>query len=357
MLRITHNADLTRLTTFGIHAECGCLVEYDGPNDLRQFADEHPGLLSGEVFCLGGGSNVLFADGFYRGTVLHCAGDAIKELPSADGQADSVVRLRVGAGVVLDNLVDYVAARGYWGLENLAAIPGRVGGAAVQNVGAYGAEFSQCVELVRAFDIDRLSVVEYPSEECAYGYRQSYFKTPDSPRLAIFEVVLRLSRVANPRLGYAGVREALGDTSQEDVTPAMIAEAIRKVRSAKLPDPSEVGSAGSYFKNPVVPAAELPGIEDSWKRFCDRRTVAHMPLQYHEGADGTAKLSAAWMIDKSGCKELSSGGAALWHTQPLVIVNRSGSATAADVLALQRMVQDRVEEAFGVRLEPEVVRL
>ncbi len=358
MYRVTYDADLTRLTTFGIHAGCGCLVEYAGLDDLRQLATERPDLLSGKVFCLGGGSNVLFADERYPGTVLHCVGNVIEErICPADGGESSSVCVRVQAGVVLDRLVDYAAERGYWGLENLAAIPGCVGGAAVQNVGAYGAEFSRCVERVRAFDLDTLQTVEFSPKECEYGYRHSYFKTAASPRLAIFEVDLILRREQRLRLDYAGVRDALGNIPPKDVTPAMIAGVIRKIRSAKLPDPSEIGSAGSYFKNPVVAATSLPAIEESWRDFCDSAGLEHLPLQYHYGADGFVKLSAAWMIDKSGCKQFVSGGAALWPAQPLVIVNRSGSASATDILDLQRMVQNRVEEAFGVRLLPEVVRL
>lgn len=351
MYRVTHNANLTRLTTFGIPAGCGCLVEYQNLADLRQLAAEHPELLKGDVFSLGGGSNVLFLSENYRGTVLHCVGNRIEEV---NGQSEV---LKVQAGVVLDHLVDYAAERGLWGLENLAAIPGCVGGAAVQNVGAYGAELSQCVTLVRAFNLDALEPVEYTLAECDYGYRHSFFKTAAAPRLAIYEVEIRLSAQRAPKLDYAGVREALGGVSDEAVTPAQIASAIRKVRDNKLPDPSVVGSAGSYFKNPVVPASYLPKVEEAWRLFCEKEGREQLPLQYHPAGDGDIKLSAAWLIDKSGCKTFMVGGASLWPTQPLVIVNSGGDATAADVIALQRKVQARVEEAFAVKLTPEVVQL
>lgn len=359
MYRVTYNANLTRLTTFGIPAGCGCLVEYENIDDLRALAADHPGLLAGEVFNLGGGSNVLFLREDYPGTVLRCVGEEIAEItPEGASEAEYAAypRFRVQAGVVLDRLVDYAASRGLWGLENLAAIPGRVGGAAVQNVGAYGAEFSQCVTRVKAFDLDASRPVEYSVAECDYGYRHSFFKTAAAPRLAICEVEIRLSAIRAPRLGYAGVREALGGVPDETVTPSMIVRAIRLVRAAKLPDPAETGSAGSYFKNPVVQASRLPKVEAAWRAFCEARGRESLPLPYHPSTDGAIKLSAAWMIDKAGCKEFSVGDAALWPTQPLVIVNR-GAATAADILALQRMVQDRVEEAFAVRLQPEVVRL
>lgn len=356
MYSVTHNADLTKLTTFGTPAGCGCLVEYRGLDDLRRLAADEPGLLSGEVFCLGGGSNVLFLDGFYSGTVLRCVGLEITEV-AADAPDRGSVSLRVQAGTALDTLVDYAAERGLWGVENLAAIPGCIGGAAVQNVGAYGAEFSQSVVKVNGFDLDTLQPVSFSKEECAYGYRQSVFKTPGAPRIAIYEVEVELSRDRAPRLGYAGIREALRGVSEEEVTPAQIAEAVRNVRAAKLPDPAVVGSAGSYFKNPVVPASVLPAIEESWEKFCEKHGVEHLTPQYHHGADGAIKLSAAWMIDKAGCKGFTEGGASLWPSQPLVIVNRDGTATAADVVALQRRVQRRVEDAFGVLLNPEVVRL
>lgn len=354
MYSVTHNADLTKLTTFGTPAGCGCLVEYRDLDDLRRLAADEPGLLSGEVFCLGGGSNVLFLDEFYCGTVLRCVGESISEVK---GGENGRVRFVVQAGLPLDALVGYAVGKGLWGLENLAAIPGCIGGAAVQNVGAYGAEFSQSVVKVNGFDLDTLQPVSFSKEECAYGYRQSVFKKPGAPRIAIYEVEVELSRIRAPRLGYAGIREALSDVLEDEVTPAQIAEAVRKVRAAKLPDPAVVGSAGSYFKNPVVPAAVLPAIEESWEKFCTRQGAEHLPLQYHQGADGAVKLSAAWMIDKGGCKGFAEGGASLWPTQPLVIVNRDGTATAGDVVALQRRVQRRVEEAFGVLLIPEVVKL
>ncbi|MDE6126238.1 MAG: FAD-binding protein, partial [Muribaculaceae bacterium] len=230
MYRITHDADLTGLTTFGIHAGCGCLVEYEGLADLMALADGMPELFAGEVFNLGGGSNVLFADGVYLGTVLRCVGNGISQVSSTDARGqmsdEAYPRLRVQAGVGLDTLVSHTAALGLWGLENLAAIPGCVGGAAVQNVGAYGAEFSQCVTVVRAFDLDAMRPVEYSAVECDYGYRHSFFKTPDAPRLAIYEVEVRLSAMRAPRLGYAGIREALGGISDEAVTPSEIVAAV-----------------------------------------------------------------------------------------------------------------------------------
>ena len=359
MYKVTHNADLTRLTTFGITAGCGCLVEYESLEDLRLLAGEQPGLIQGEVFNLGGGSNVLFLDGWNAGTVLHCVGEDVSELaPEAISDTGEVfVGLRVQAGAKLDNLVDYSTHRGLWGLENLAAIPGCVGGAAVQNVGAYGAEFARCVTKVRAFDIDTRHPVELSVGQCEYGYRHSFFKTAAAARLAICEVEVRLSAKAAPRLGYSGIREALGDVTDDAATPALIAAAVREVRSAKLPDPAEVGSAGSYFKNPVVEAPYFRKVEDVWRAFCGRCGTAYVPVQHHTTDDGRVKLSAAWLIDKAGCKPFSVGGASLWPAQPLVIVNRDGHATAADILSLQNRVQDRVEEAFAIRLEPEVVRL
>lgn len=346
MLKITTNADITGLTTFGINAGCGCLVEYDSPEDLMALVSD--GWNPRRLLCLGGGSNLLFATGRYVGTVLRNTDTSCRVIDHPDGTATIVC----GAGAVLDDVCALAAARGLWGIENLSGIPGTVGGAAVQNAGAYGVEMADVIDRVFTLDISTGQTAEHTADTLDYGYRTSAFKTGRlGTHTAIIGVTLRVSRHGGPSLAYKGLTEALGlpDRPTGDltagITTADVRRAVISVRDGKLPSPAVAGSAGSFFKNPVVTdevyrrAAALSGMEPS----------------AHTTPDGRHKLSAAWLIDKAGCKPLTVGGASLWPTQPLVIVNTDGRATGSDVAGLCRLVQERVKATFGIELTPEVL--
>lgn len=340
MINISYNVDLRGYTTFGIDARATALVEYDSPDDLtRLFAPEPPAESPIDDIAwmhIGAGSNMLFC-GAYDGAVLHSRITSVAER-FVDGNK---VRLTVGSGVVFDDLIARCVEKGYWGIENLSHIPGEAGAAAVQNVGAYGVEFADVARRVRCYDTVGKRFVDFDVAECDYGYRYSRFKGSDKGRYIVVEVEIELSLDRDPVLTYAPLNKLV------DPTVAEVREAVIAVRKTKLPEVSEAGSAGSFFKNPVVDLTVVEQIRQA----TGLEPSCHMVA----GPDGRemAKVSAAWLIDKAGLKGSRCGGAGLWPTQPLVIVNEGG-ATAADVVALEQKIVRTVDGRFGITLEPEV---
>jgi len=342
MIHISGHTDIRKMTTFGLPAECGRFIEFDTPADLQSLYQD--GALS-DILPIGGGSNLLFATGSYQGTVVHCScSDITVGAPDAGGYVD----VRAAAGCVLDHLCALTAAHGLWGIENLSGIPGEIGGAAVQNVGAYGIEFRDTVIAVECFDTATGKCLTLANADCAYGYRDSIFKHRAGQQpLIVTAVTLRLSTHPAPRLGYAAIAERFATTDPSELTPSMLRQTVIGLRDSKLPDPKHTGSAGSFFKNPIVSESEYLLIQQS----------SNKPVPGHVLPDNTVKLSAAWLIDNAGCKGLSHGGAALWQSQPLVIVNATGHATGSDVVSLERDVIRAVASKFGITLEPEVVHI
>lgn len=329
------DCDLKPYTTFGISAKAAAIVLYDNQLQLPGiFAD---GLLPRPFKHIGQGSNLLFT-GDFDGTIL-ISHESVTVVPP---EHDGVVEISATAGTVMDDLCMDMARRGLWGLENLSGIPGTVGAAAVQNVGAYGVEAGDLITAVDAIEIETGIAARFRRDEMHFGYRDSIFKRPQMrDRYIITRVYFRLSCNPNPRKGYANLASMVG----ENPTAAEMRDAVIAMRNGKLPDPRTTGSAGSFFKNPVVSEEHFRGI-------CERyENVPHFKV------DGGIKIPAAWLIDKSGCKDLAVGGAALWRSQPLVIVNASGSATASDVVALENQIVSRVNENFGIVLHPEVEHL
>lgn len=329
-MRIEHNFDLSSLNTFRMKVRCACYVEYDSVDELTALDwDSLPRPLKH----IGAGSNLLFT-GDFPGTVLH---SAIRYIKYVDLGLDEVP-VMAGAGTTWDEVVENTCRNGIWGAENLSLIPGETGAAAVQNIGAYGVEFKDIVSGVVCFDLIEKRKCKFTTAECRYGYRESMFKEADG-RYIVTSVLLRLSRKPRPRLEYKGL-EGIDASS-----PASVREAVIKIRRTKLPDPAEKGSAGSFFKNPVVSALEFARIIDA----AGGETVPHYILD-----GGFIKVPAAWLIDRCGFKGEREGGAAVYEKQPLVIVNDSGDASPADILELERRIVAGVRERFGVSLQPEV---
>ncbi len=274
-----------------------------------------------------------------------------KEEHSESGEADEVL-VRVGSGTVFDDVCAWAASRGLWGAENLSHIPGEAGAAAVQNIGAYGVEFADLVRSVECFDTLTGKTVNFPKDECGYGYRESMFKRPGvKGRHIVTSVTIVLSRTAGPLLEYGNVRSAvdalLAERSAESpaVTPAIVREAIIGIRKAKLPEVGETGSAGSFFRNPVVPQAVYESV-------C--RTVGPEIPVPHYVTDAGIKIPAAWLIDRCGWKGVRKGNAGVHDKQPLVIVNVTGKAAPGEIIALKDAVAGSVKDRFGIDLIPEV---
>lgn len=286
---------------------------------------------------LGGGSNVVLTQDF-EGLVMRVALTG-KRLVREDDEAWYV---EAAAGENWHAFVAWTLANGLPGLENLALIPGTVGAAPIQNIGAYGLEMAERFHSLRAIELATGEAVELDAAQCRFGYRDSFFKQAGRGRFAITSVTFRLPKAWTPRADYADVARALAATGA-DASPQAIFDAVVAVRRAKLPDPAELGNAGSFFKNPVVDEKTYEAL----------RAREPQVVSYPQG-DGRVKLAAGWLIDRCGWKGRAMGSAAVHERQALVLVNRGG-ATGAQVLALARAIQEDVRVRFGVELEPEPV--
>lgn len=334
MVKRIDNFDLTAQNTFRMKVSCALYLEYDSAADLKEI--DFAGLPQ-PVISIGEGSNILFTKDF-EGTILHSKINYIKYF---DVGADTVP-LAVGAGVKWDDLVLKTCQDGLWGMENLSLIPGTVGAAAVQNIGAYGVEVKDIIAGVTCFDMEKKEKTAFKVEECRYGYRDSIFKTEEfKSRYIVTGVLFRLSRKALPRIEYGALRSVFAEHSPD--VPMQVREAVIKIREAKLPSPDKTGSAGSFFKNPIVSPAEFARICEGFE------SVPHYLMP-----GGFVKVPAAWLIEQCALKGKILGGAAVYEKQPLVIVNNSGEASPEDILALEKHIIESVKDRFGVELHPEV---
>ena len=373
--------DLSQQNTFGMKVSCRLYVEVTEPEDLLTLDFE---ALPQPVFVMGGGSNLLFT-GDFPGTVLHMANQGHTVKPGSTG----LLTVRVAAGVVFDDFCAWAASEGLWGPENLSLIPGEVGASAVQNIGAYGVEAKDIIDTVHAFDCTTRTFVDIPGVDCGYGYRTSLFKTDWKGRYIITAVTFRLSTVPQPKLDYGGVRKAIekriegmgsetyatlglseggahlweGRRSRSDrrvsdpipsvpeecLTPQFIRDTVIGIREQKLPDPKEIGSAGSFFCNPVIDRAHFERIVAIAK--AENGPEYEVP---HYDVGERVKVPAAWMIDQCGFKGMRLGGAQVYPKQPLVIVNATGKATPEEIVALEQRVIGTIKEKYGIELHPEV---
>ncbi|MCC8363568.1 UDP-N-acetylmuramate dehydrogenase [Lysobacter sp. A6] len=333
--RLVENAKLDARNTFGVAARAPMLVEVADTDALPDLFGNAM-LRDGPVLVLGGGSNLLFA-GDAPGAVLALTAQKIALLED-DGD---IAIVRADAGVEWHAFVLWTLGHGLAGLENLALIPGTVGAAPIQNIGAYGVEVRESIHAVHAFDRDTRSMTSLTAAQCAFAYRDSVFKhAPD--RYVVTAVDFRLSRTPHLRTDYAGVGDELAAMGIDAPRPSQVAEAVCRIRRRKLPDPAVIGNAGSFFKNPIVPAAEAEALQ---------REHAALPM-FRSGNEATRKLSAAWLIDQCGWKGHREGDAGVAATHALVLVNH-GHATGAELLALARRIAASVRERFGVAIEPE----
>ena len=330
------NVSLTRCNTFRIAATADWLATVHEASALPAALTDAR-ILDLPVLVLGDGSNVLFATDHYAGVVLQLACAAVQVIHDS-GEA-ALVRAEAGCG--WDALVDWTLERELCGLENLALIPGRVGAAPIQNIGAYGAELASCVRTVEAYDTRLGSTRGLDTAACAFGYRDSVFKR-ERGRYVITAVELDLSRDRPADISYAGLAEELEAMGGLAPTPRHVAEAVRRIRRRKLPDPAVIGNAGSFFKNPIIATALATELQQRWPQ---------MPVFAGTSA-GTRKLSAAWLIERAGWRGHREGDAGVAPGHALVLVNH-GTATGAQLLGLARRIAESVATQFGVQLEPE----
>ena len=338
-LQIERRAALRAFNTFGLPAVAAALVRLRSEADVKRLVD-HPEFGPAKKLILGGGSNLVLT--------RDVAAVVLKvEIPGRRlvAQTDEAVIVEAGAGENWHELVAWTLQQGWPGLENLGLIPGLVGAAPVQNIGAYGVELADRFESLDGVDLVTGRSVTLNASQCAFGYRDSVFKHLLAGKTLITRVRLRLPRPWRPVLGYLDLQRRVHDTGNAHPDAQTIFDWVCDIRRAKLPDPQQIGNAGSFFKNPVVSAEQCRDIIGR------DPSVVHYPLP-----DGSAKLAAGWLIDACGWKGKSIGQAGVYERQALVLVNRGG-AIGAEVLTLARAIQESVYGRFGIRLEPEPVIL
>lgn len=332
MIRDFYDIDLSDRNSFHVRQRAARLVEFETTDDLTAFFRKGA---PAKWTVLAGGNNILFTQD-YDGVLLTpraASIDVAAETPDA-------VAVRAEAGVEWDDLVAWAVERDLWGIENLSLIPGKVGAAPVQNIGAYGAEAKDAIESVEMFCTDTCNTLILSREHCAFGYRESVFKHALRGRVVITAVTFRLSRRPQPALGYG---DLLRETeARGGATLRNIREAVCAIRRSKLPDTAVLGNAGSFFKNPVVEAA-----------VAERLRTNYPALPLYPAAEGRMKLAAGWLIEQAGMKGHREGRVGVHDRQALVLVNYGGAA-GGEVLALARKVQEAVRAKFGVEIAAEV---
>ena len=338
---IQENVSLKPFNSFGVDAHGKYFVVLKSEDDVHVFfkSEEYLAIQSANspTLLLGGGSNLLFTNDF-NGLVVknEIAGVRVLE------ENEEVVFVEVGGGVMWHDFVLTCIEHGWGGVENLSLIPGTVGAAPVQNIGAYGVELKDIFHSLRGWDMLKHCFVDFNKEECLFGYRSSIFKTKYKNNLLITSVVFKLSSHHHKlSLDYGAIKNQLIEASIIHPTIKDVSAAVIQIRKSKLPDPKEIGNAGSFFKNPVVNASQLAEIK---RHFPD--LTAH--------ASGTGfKIAAAWLIEQAGWKGYREGDVGCHAKQALVLVNYGG-ASGIDILKLSQKIQDSVYSMFGVMLETEV---
>lgn len=334
LVRITREAPLRQRNTFGVTACAPLLAEIDDTAALADLLAD-PGF-GNDAMVLGGGSNLLFVGDPEQPLIVLTRRDMVL----LDDRDDGIRILRADAGVSWHELVMHSLRLGLSGLENLALIPGTVGAAPIQNIGAYGVEVCDFIHAVEALECATGTLQRFDREACAFGYRDSLFKRhPD--RYVVTAVEFALPRVPALVLGYAGLADELATMGVAAPTPHDVATAVIAIRRRKLPDPAVIGNAGSFFKNPIVPT-----------ELAESLTARHPSLPVFRAGNDSRKLSAAWLIDDCQWKGVRVGDAGVSAAHALVLVNH-GQASGRQLLDLARRIADSVHERHGVMLEPE----
>jgi len=325
------NISLKELHTFGLAVNAAQYTLVETEEQLQELLP-----LPAEHLILGGGSNMLFTKDF-EGLVVHNKIRGI-ELVEED---DQTVLIRVGGGEVWHQLVLWCIKKGYAGLENLSLIPGSVGAAPIQNIGAYGVELKDVFDRLEAINLSTGDLETLYFQDCAFGYRDSLFKRKAKGKYFITRVLLRLSKQADFNVSYGAIQQVLED-SKTPLSIRSISNAVIQIRTQKLPDPKKIGNSGSFFKNPIVANSK---VKEAQKKY---PSIPVYPMDDHH-----SKLAAGWLIDQLGWKGYRKGDAGVHKQQALVLVNY-GNAKGSEIWELAQEIQASVYEKFGILLEPEV---
>jgi len=335
MLQIQENVSLKNFNTFGIDVSARYFVEIGHEDELVElFMD--PQWLQMERLVLGGGSNMLFVNDF-DGLVIRMNIRGIEHRIN-----HNEVFVEAGAGEVWNDLVNFCVAREYAGIENLSFIPGSVGASPIQNIGAYGVELKDVFYSCQAFEIATGTFKKFTNEDCRFGYRDSIFKNELKEKNIITSVKFKLSLIPNLNLKYGAIEQELTNRGITNPTIKDISQVVSHIRVSKLPDPSTIGNAGSFFKNPVITADQFEQVRSKFPEV----------VNYPAGND-LVKLAAGWLIEQCGWKGKVVGHTGTWKNQALVLVNH-GEATGEEVYSFSSQIIDSVYRKFGVLLDREV---
>ena len=333
-MKILENTSLKSYNTFGIDVKARFLAEYNSVDELKELLQSETARQN-RLLHIGGGSNLLFLNDF-EGIVLH---SEIRTIETCEEDAESVI-LRVGSGVVWDNFVEYCVDKNYYGVENLSLIPGEVGASAVQNIGAYGMEVKDTIEKVEFIEPESLNSRIFTNKACNYGYRNSIFKGELKGKAIITHVYFRLKKQVCFVLDYANLKESVERNCE--INLRNIRQTVIEIREKKLPNPTLLGNAGSFFMNPVIPKNQFEML------LLNYPTMPHYPV-----SDTAVKVPAGWLIEQCDLKGKKFDRAGIYEKQALVIVNL-GNATGHDIATVASLVQISVKKRFGIDIIPEV---
>lgn len=331
------NVNLQSYNSFGFDAVAKYFVEINDVNDLQMLIRDGA-LKSNKTLILSGGNNILFQEEVYDGLVVFINTKGIEILREDENE----VVVRAQAGEDWPDFVRFCVGKGWHGIENLAHIPGKVGAAPVQNIGAYGMELKDSFLQCEAIELTTGDKRVFTKEECRFGYRESIFKSELKGQYIITSVDFLLKKNASLHLDYGNIRMYLEQNGITDPTLLQLHDAICAIRDSKLPDVKQIGSAGSFFKNPVISAEQFEALQK------DYPNIPHYP-----DAEEMVKIPAGWLIEQAGWKGWRDEHVGVYEKQALVLVHYGGG-TGQDIVQLAQRIQDAVEEKFGIRISPEV---
>lgn len=337
-MQVHQNISLKQFNTFGIEAKAKLFADFSSLEKLQEILFYTQQLMpNSSKLILGGGSNLLFTKDV-DGLVLKNEIGGIETVK----EDDEFVYLRAGAGVVWHNFVQHCVEQNLGGAENLSLIPGNVGASPMQNIGAYGVEIKDVFEELEAYHINDKAVVKFSKEECAFGYRESVFKRQYKNQFIILNVTYKLRKQPLFNTSYGAINQELEKMGVKELSVKDISQAVINIRTSKLPDPKQIGNAGSFFKNPTVNKEKYDDLRSSFPG-----------IVAYANADGSMKLAAGWMIEQCGWKGYKKGDAGCHAKQALVLVNY-GAATGKEIFDLSTEILQSVQAKFGVELEREV---
>ncbi|RNL50161.1 UDP-N-acetylmuramate dehydrogenase [Pedobacter jejuensis] len=335
MLQIQQNISLKPFNTFGIDVKAAFFAEIFNVEDLKALFNKDI-TKTQKLLVIGGGSNILFTQD-YDGLVVKISISGIESLIEGN-----TVKVTAGAGVVWNDFVNYCVAHNFAGTENLSLIPGTVGASPVQNIGAYGVELKDIFHSCTAFEIETGNIKTFNYDDCHFGYRESIFKGDLKGKYIITSVTFNLKTEAVINTSYGAIETELQKRGIEKPNIADVSAAVSHIRVSKLPDPSTIGNAGSFFKNPVIEKYEFADVVSN-----------HPDVVHYPTADGKVKLAAGWLIEQCGYKGKIAGNTGTWKNQALVLVNH-GNASGTEIFNFSEQIIDSVKSTFGVTLEREV---